>query len=64
MDTARNTTTTHAGNTTTTHTGNTTTTHTGLWNVLPPAVLLKTARELGIYTRLWTLVVRLAFQHS
>jgi hypothetical protein len=43
---------------------NATTTHAGLWIALLPAVPLKTARELGIYTCLWTLVVRPAFQYS
>jgi hypothetical protein len=43
---------------------NATTTHTGFWDVLLPAVLLKTTRELGIYTCLWILVTRPAFQHS
>jgi hypothetical protein len=53
-----------AMNATTTHAGKATTTHAGFWNILLPAVLLKTATELGIYTCLWTLVVRPAFQHS
>jgi hypothetical protein len=53
-----------AMNATTTHAGKATTTHAGFWNILLPAVLLKTATELGIYICLWTLVVRPAFQHS
>jgi hypothetical protein len=64
MDAARNVTPMYADNATTTHADNTTITRVGLWNVLLPAVLLKTARELGIYTRLWTLIASPVFQHS
>jgi hypothetical protein len=39
-----------ARNATTMLTGNTTTTYAGLWNILLPAVLLKTSGELGIWT--------------